>query len=177
MSRAAQQLGRGMVPAQDARRYAACIYSRIRHDAHLVFAPDQGEPARRTKREESMQTNPSLFRAFWNRTLCASIRTVLGGLGAAAAGGLFCLTWGVALCWAYGTPLGFAGVCGLRGVFAGLVAGMIIGALSGIYHVEEPRRAGAKIEICKDEPASCNPAPAPPLTPSLRNGKTHMHLG
>ncbi len=106
-----------------------------------------------------------------------SVRAALGGLAAAAVGGLFCLVCGAVLCWTAGTPLGFAAACGSRGVFAGLIAGMILGAISGIYHVEEPRKAGAKVEICKDKPASCNPAPAPPLTASVRNGNVHVRLG
>jgi hypothetical protein len=124
-----------------------------------------------------MQTKSLAFRTFWNTARRTLIRTALGGLAAAAAGGLFCLACGAALCWAEGTPLGFAGTFGSRGVFAGLVAGMIIGALSGIYHVEQPRRAGAEIEICKDKPASCNPASAPPLAASERNGNVHLPLG
>ena len=62
---------------------------------------------------------------------------LLGPL-AAVAGGLVGAALRRSPCLADGLPWAFAGWWSLRGAFAGLAAGAIMGAISGIYHVEEP---------------------------------------
>ena len=124
-----------------------------------------------------MDAKSGAFRAFWNMASCASLRAVLGGLAAAAAAGLFFLAGGAVLGWSKGMSLEFAGLCSLRGAFAGLVAGTIMGALSGVYHVEEPGPVAEKVESCNPEPANCNPAPVRLSQAGLRNGKIHSRLG
>ena len=58
----------------------------------------------------------------------------------------FASVCGALLCTAMGLPWAYAAGWGLRGAFAGLVAGAIVGAMSGIYHVEEtaPEPAAAQ---------------------------------
>jgi hypothetical protein len=68
------------------------------------------------------------------------VRAILVGAALSAAGGLFGFACGGVLCLANGLPWAYAGWWLLRGVFAGLAAGAIMGAVSGIYHVEDPRK-------------------------------------
>jgi hypothetical protein len=73
----------------------------------------------------------------WSNLRRAVIRAVLLGTALAAAGALFGVICGGVLSLADGLPWSFAGAWALRGAFAGLAAGTIMGALSAIYHVEE----------------------------------------
>ncbi len=71
------------------------------------------------------------------------MRALLLGAAAAVVGGAFGVVCAGVLCLSDGLQWAFAGWCGLRGAFAGLVAGAIMGAASGIYHVEEPAAKAA----------------------------------
>jgi hypothetical protein len=124
-----------------------------------------------------MHAKPSSARAFWKQARWAACRALIGGPAAAVVAGLFCLIGGAVLCWADGQPLALAGLWGLRGAFAGFVAGTIMGAVTGIYHVEEAGPADPPVETCKAGLANCNPAPARPTARAVRNGKAHTRLG
>jgi len=73
----------------------------------------------------------------------ATKRAFLLGAAATVGGGIVGALCGVILCLADGLPWTYAGVWGLRGAFAGLVAGVVMGAVSGIYHVDEATPARA----------------------------------
>ena len=122
-----------------------------------------------------MQTKPFVPRTFWSVTSLAARRALLGGAAAAAVGAAFCALGGAVLCLADGLPWLFAGLCALRGGFAGVIAGAIVGAMSGVYHAEEP--AAEKVGSCNPELAKCNPAPPRAPRAGLRNGKIHSRLG
>ncbi len=125
-----------------------------------------------------MQTKPFVPRRFWSVARRTSLRALVGGAAAAAVGAAFCALIGAVLCLAHGIPWLFAGLCALRGGFAGLVAGGIVGAMSGASHTEAPPAAAAeKVENCSPELANCNPAPPRATRLSLRNGKVHSRLG
>lgn len=86
--------------------------------------------------------------------------------------GLFAAAGGAILCLADGLPWTFAGAWGLRGALSGLIAGVLIGALSALYHMEERRHEP------KPEPAAPSKTPlaedAPPAARTVaaldRNG-------
>ena len=67
-----------------------------------------------------------------------AVRGLLLGLAAAVVAGAFCAVFGAVLCLTHGHPWVFAGWTALRGASAGLVAGVLVGAISGIYHIEAP---------------------------------------
>jgi len=81
----------------------------------------------------------------WRTFRRTVVRALLLGPTLAAVGGLFGLICGGVLSLADGLPWAFAGGWGLRGAFAGLVAGAIIGALCGISHVDEPASRPAPV--------------------------------
>lgn len=87
-----------------------------------------------------MHQNPGGAHAAWRTFRRTVVRAALGGPAAALVGAVFGLICGGLLSLADGLPWAYAGGWGLRGAFAGLVAGVIIGAVSGIYHVEEAAR-------------------------------------
>ena len=84
-----------------------------------------------------MHLNPTRGPGPWIALKRTTARTLFLGLVAATAGGLGSAACGAALCVADGLPWACAGAWGVRGAFAGLAAGAIMGAVSGIYHVEE----------------------------------------
>ena len=90
-----------------------------------------------------------LGKAIW----LATTRAVLLSLAAALAGGLFGIIGGLALCLTdSGAWLSAVGGWGLRGAFAGLVAGAIMGAISGIYHVDETPAKAEKPSVARNRP-------------------------
>jgi hypothetical protein len=74
----------------------------------------------------------------------AATRALLLGPAAAIVGALFGVLGGWLLCLADGTAWEFALWWGLRGAIGGLAAGGLMGAMSGIYHVEEARPESEK---------------------------------
>ena len=124
-----------------------------------------------------MHTKPSDPRPFWSVAWRATLRALFGGAAAAAVGAAFCAMGGAVLCLADGLPWLFAGLCALRGGFAGLIAGAIMGAISGVYHVDAAPPAAEKVENCSPKLANCNPAPPQAPKANLRNGKAHSRLG
>jgi hypothetical protein len=101
---------------------------------------------------------------------------LLGGSGAVAAG-LFGTVGGAILCLADGLPWAYAGAWGLRGVLGGLVAGAMIGVLSGFHHVEERRpepkpepAAPSKPPLAERSSPSARPADAPDHNGVHQNG-------
>ena len=97
-----------------------------------------------------MQTNHTDAPGLWKALRRMALRALILGPLAAIAGGLVGAACGAVLCLADGLPWVFAGWWSLRGAFGGLAAGAIMGAVSGIYHVEEATRR--------------KPAPAAPRT-------------
>ena len=92
----------------------------------------------------------------------ATKRAFLLGAAAAVGGGIVGALCGVILCLADGLPWMYAGAWGLRGAFAGLVAGIIMGAVSGVYHVDEA--APARAPAAPRKPPGVNGAPPPART-------------
>ena len=111
-----------------------------------------------------MNPNDGRFRPPWQAWWRSPVRALLlGGLGAVAAG-LFTALGGAILCLTDNMPWDFAAAWGLRGVLGGIVAGALIGALSGWYHVEErspkPKKAADPDRTPPPE-AHCNLQPTP----------------
>lgn len=108
----------------------------------------------------------------WKVLWRAPVRALLLGVLASAAGGLFAASCAALLCLAAGFPWTYAAWWGLRGAFAGLAAGAIIGAVSGFYHVEEPVSAPAPHADSPREapPTDGAPLPARPAAAVYRNG-------
>jgi hypothetical protein len=144
---------------------------------HTGFRPSVRRCAQRIEPEGTMHTKQTDARAFWKTTRLAVLRALLWGPAAAAIGAAFCAIAGAAMCLADGLPWSFAGLCALRGAFAGVAAGAIMGAMSGVFHYEDPRPAVEKVESCNPELANCNPAPPRPSGPISRNNKVHSRLG
>ena len=100
----------------------------------------------------------------------AAKRAFLLGVAAALAGGIVGALCGVILCLANGLPWMYAGWWGMRGAFAGLAAGVIMGAVSGIYHVDEA--TPARTPAAPRKPPGVNGASLPARAPATsdRNG-------
>jgi hypothetical protein len=84
-----------------------------------------------------MYPKKELFRSSWMVLWRVPLRALVMGALAAVAAGLFGAVWGSLLGLATGAPWVCAVSWGTRGALAGLAAGAIVGALSGVYHVEE----------------------------------------
>jgi hypothetical protein len=87
-----------------------------------------------------MYPKKDLFRSSWMVLWRVPVRALFVGALAAAAAGLFGAVCGSFLGLAMGSVWVGAASWGIRGAFAGLAAGAIVGALSGVYHVEESAR-------------------------------------
>ncbi|HVS34332.1 MAG TPA: hypothetical protein VMS17_02055 [Gemmataceae bacterium] len=83
------------------------------------------------KRNQTDQRTPAIA---WRRVVGRAL--VFGPL-AATMGFMVGAVCGAVLCLADGAPWAFALWWSLRGLCGGLAAGAIMGAVSGIYHVEE----------------------------------------
>jgi hypothetical protein len=85
-----------------------------------------------------------LYRSSWMVLWRVPVRALFVGALAAVAAGLFGAVCGSLLGLATGSLWVCAVSWGIRGSLAGLAAGAIVGAMSGVYHVEEPaQQAGA----------------------------------
>lgn len=115
-----------------------------------------------------MYTKNGGARPSWSALWRAPVRSLFLGVSGAVGAGLFAAAGGAILCLADGLPWAVAGAWGLRGAFGGLVAGVLIGALSALYHVEERRTEP------KAKPAAPGKPPlaedAPPVAALDRNG-------
>jgi hypothetical protein len=84
-----------------------------------------------------MYPKKDLFRSSWMVLWRVPVRALVMGALAAVAAGLFGAVCGSLLGLATGSLWVCAVSWGIRGALAGLAAGAIVGALSGVYHVEE----------------------------------------
>ena len=115
-----------------------------------------------------MKHNQGWERPPWTTLRRTTGRALLLGVLAAIAGCSACGLCGAILCLADGSPWTLAGRWGLRGLLGGLAAGTIMGAVSGIYHVEETasKPAGRASQpagpsrLAHAPPAGCRLAPA-----------------
>jgi hypothetical protein len=87
-----------------------------------------------------MYPKKDLFRSSWTVLWRVPVRALFVGALAAVAAGLFGVVCGSFLGLAMGSVWVGAASWGIRGAFAGLAAGAIVGAMSGVYHVpaEQP---------------------------------------
>jgi hypothetical protein len=95
-------------------------------------------PSHATDVRLSMYVKKDLFRSSWMVLWRIPVRALFLGVLAAIAAGLFGAVCGSLLGLATGSLWVCAASWGIRGALAGLAAGAIVGALSGVYHVDEP---------------------------------------
>jgi hypothetical protein len=116
-----------------------------------------------------MYQNRGESRAVWNAICRTAARVLVLGVAAASAAGLFGAICGLILGLIEGNPWTCLTVWGLRAAFAGLAAGAIMGAISGIYHVEEtaPDPAAARSHPATE---SRTFLPARPIVALFRSG-------
>jgi hypothetical protein len=113
-----------------------------------------------------MYPKKDLPRSSWMMLWRVPVRALLVGALAAVAAGLFGAACGSLLGLATGALWVCAVAWGIRGALAGLAAGAIVGALSGVYHVEAPVQHSEK-----SRPSSSHPGESSlPSAVLSRNG-------
>ena len=113
----------------------------VRHATCFPPFPDASgrngtRPLRPRRPSQAADSRPSMYpknggaHPSWSALWRAPVRSLFLGVSGAVGAGLFAAVGGAILCLADGLPWAVAGAWGLRGAFGGLVAGVLIGALT-----------------------------------------------